>query len=686
MDMKKLFAGSMLVAASTAQASVVDYSSLQDLFGEPVTLSATGKPQRASDAPASMEIIDAETIRRSGAQNITDVLRRATSVSVRSGFKGNADVSIRGMNQAYSNRLLVLINGRQMYQDHYGVTFWDMLPVQLSEIQQIEIVRGPNTALFGFNAASGVINIVTYSPLLKDVDEVTARIGTQNYTETNAVLTHKISDNSAVRISAGMKDGDDYSRDTMQTPISETNAISGQVVNVDFQSTLKNGGVVSTELNHGYSRGDLYSPPGAGRSARHTTSIKGEYSKDTDFGLVSLSAYYNSFNEDLDLGSLGSPLGVFEIDNDLYVVKGELLKKLNADHTLRVAAEYRRNNINSNLTDEDELDNLYYDVYSVSTMWDWQVNSKLSWTNSLRFDHLKLGRDDEIDPNITASPIGGLVGLSSKESYSRRIDEVSFNTGLLYKHTDKDTFRASIARGLRVPALLQLGNTSLRPDNIALLTSPQTELEVNMTYEVGYTRKLPELNGEIGANIFHQRISDVIGIGVIPASPTTDIGGTQYTVISEFNLGDTESVGVELFMNANPTENLEYGFNYTYNIFEDESDSRTAAIQPLTTSTSQNKHQATVWSRYTMGKWELDGALHYVSKALYPGSVLPDEQVDDYFVLNTRVGYNLTDATSIALDGVNLLEEHNEWGQSALLGNGANELGRSVFLTINHKF
>lgn len=685
MNNKKLLACSMFIAAaSTAHAAVVDYESLQDLFGEPVTLSATGKPQRASEAPASMEIIDAETIRRSGAEDITDILRRATSVDVKKNFKGNADVSIRGMNQAYSNRLLVLVNGRQVYQDHYGVTYWDMLPVQLSEIQQIEIVRGPNTALFGFNAASGVINIVTYSPTLKDLDQVNVRVGTQAYGEANGVLTHKLSENTTARISAGYKQSNDYSRSSLNGYVDHEDTLQVKNVSVDVETLFANGGVLRTEFTHGYGKTDVTTPAGAANSIRHAYSAKADYRKDTDFGLVSLSAYYNAFNEDLDFGKMNNTLPAMEADNDLIVLKGELLKKVNSDHTLRFATEYRHNNLNATLTDEDELDNIYYDVYSLSTMWDWQVTPKLSWTNSVRYDHLKLGRDDEIDPAITASTIA--AGLN-KESYSRQLDEVSFNSGLLYKVTESDTVKASVARGLRIPALLQFGNTARYPvgaGGLAFISNPQLDLEVNLTYEVGYERKLNAIKGKAGVNLFHQHIYDVIGGAIIPASASTLIGGVPHQVLGEYNLGDVESVGLEFYMDSKPTENFSYGMNYTVNYFTEESDSRTAALQPMDTASQNNRHQATLWGRYTMDKLELDTALHYASKTIYRGT--PDVEVDDYFVLNTRVGYNLTDATSVALEGINLLEEHNERPVVGGLGNSGNELGRSVFLSVKHKF
>jgi len=147
--------------SSAASAQSVDYQSLQDTIGEPVTTSVTGKPQRASETPASIEIITRNQIAHSPAHDVPDLLKTYAGVDVNRWTAGQTDVAVRGGVQTYNPRLLVLVDGRQVYLDHYGMTDWNLLGVQLEEIQQIELVRGPATALFGFNAASAVVNIIT---------------------------------------------------------------------------------------------------------------------------------------------------------------------------------------------------------------------------------------------------------------------------------------------------------------------------------------------------------------------------------------------------------------------------------------------------------------------------------------------------------------------------------------------
>src|SRR6266700_301387 len=189
--------------ASSAAAQTLDYSTLEGMFGEPVTTSATGTPQRASDVPANMVILTQDDIRRSGATSIPDVLQFVPGVDVRRYGLTNVEVGIRGYNQTYNNRLLVLVNGRQVYSEDYGHVIWSSLPIQLEEIRQIEVIKGPNSALYGFNAVSGVINIITFDPLRDRVNTVSLQGGTQGYLGASAVGTGQIGDRAGLRISIG---------------------------------------------------------------------------------------------------------------------------------------------------------------------------------------------------------------------------------------------------------------------------------------------------------------------------------------------------------------------------------------------------------------------------------------------------------------------------------------------------
>jgi outer membrane receptor for ferrienterochelin and colicins len=182
----------MMLLSPPLHSQSMDYGALEQLFKEPVTTSVDGSPERVSDVPATMEIITAEEIRRSGAKDIPGVLRHVGGVDTLEWGNDNTDVSIRGYDQALAERLLVLVDGRQVYADHYGYTPWSTVPVELSQIRQIEVIKGPSSALFGFNAVGGVINIITYNPLYDDVNTAQFSAGTQDMTAAAMAATHKM--------------------------------------------------------------------------------------------------------------------------------------------------------------------------------------------------------------------------------------------------------------------------------------------------------------------------------------------------------------------------------------------------------------------------------------------------------------------------------------------------------------
>ena len=129
----------------------------------------SGIPQRQSDVAANITIITADQIRQTGGRSIPQVLARVPGLDIFQSSLNSFDVGVRGYQTAFQPRLLVLIDGRQVFIDDYSRTIWDNLPVNIDDIRQIEVVKGAASALSGPNAAGGVINIVTYSPLYDNI-------------------------------------------------------------------------------------------------------------------------------------------------------------------------------------------------------------------------------------------------------------------------------------------------------------------------------------------------------------------------------------------------------------------------------------------------------------------------------------------------------------------------------------
>src|SRR4029077_7399479 len=133
---------------------------LEDLMNVQVT-SVSKREQKNSTAGAAIYVIPQEDIRRSGATNIPDLLRMVPGVNVARVDHSNWAVSIRGFNNVYANKVLVLIDGRSVYHPAFSGVFWFAQDVPLEDIERIEVIRGPGGTVWGANAMNGVINIIT---------------------------------------------------------------------------------------------------------------------------------------------------------------------------------------------------------------------------------------------------------------------------------------------------------------------------------------------------------------------------------------------------------------------------------------------------------------------------------------------------------------------------------------------
>jgi iron complex outermembrane receptor protein len=135
--------------------------SLEDLGNIQVT-SVSKRPESLSEAAASIYVITAEDIRRSGAVRLADVLRLAPNLEVAQQSSQTYAISARGFNSSVdANKLLVMVDGRSIYSPIHSETFWDQMQVPLDDIERIEVISGPGGTQWGTNAVNGVINIIT---------------------------------------------------------------------------------------------------------------------------------------------------------------------------------------------------------------------------------------------------------------------------------------------------------------------------------------------------------------------------------------------------------------------------------------------------------------------------------------------------------------------------------------------
>ena len=152
-----LHAGGAAAQAPTPEQLVE--MSLEELGAIEVT-SVSRRAQRLSEAAASIYVISADDIRRSGATSLPEALRMAPNLQVARTGAGPYAISARGFNNAIGNKLQVLMDGRILYNPLVSGMFWDAHDVLLDNVERIEVISGPGSTLWGANAVNGVINII----------------------------------------------------------------------------------------------------------------------------------------------------------------------------------------------------------------------------------------------------------------------------------------------------------------------------------------------------------------------------------------------------------------------------------------------------------------------------------------------------------------------------------------------
>jgi len=193
---------------------------LEDLMNVEVT-SVSKKKQNISDAPAAVSVISADDISRSGYDTIPDLLRLAPGVDVARINSFSWAVGVRGLNDQFSNNLLVLQDGRSLYNSLFGGVYWDTVDYVLADLDRIEVIRGPGATLWGANAVNGVINITskdsrdTQGWLLSlrgsnDDSDLSARYGGRLSDDTTYRAYFKAKYDNSLDDASGGRAGDDW--------------------------------------------------------------------------------------------------------------------------------------------------------------------------------------------------------------------------------------------------------------------------------------------------------------------------------------------------------------------------------------------------------------------------------------------------------------------------------------------
>ena len=580
-----------------AQAQLIDYDSLQSLFGEPVTTSATGVPQRASDVPVNMTIITADQIRQSGTRSIPQIIGLyVPGVDILRGASNSYDVGIRGYQQAFQSGLLVLIDGRQVFVDDYSRTIWDNLPINVDDVRQIEVIKGASSAfssLFGSNAGYGVINIITYSPLYDKNDVANLTVGTQRTISGDGTATIK-GDGWGSKFTVGGMNADEFNTPRVNGPSSQPFQPDSEQYN-PLHSYFVNSSVfqlspvfqVNTEVNYSESRSNTADyVDGALIGDQKTTSYSARagFNWQSPYGVISNNNYYNSnysaLSETTDSANGDSPYG---LNTQLLVSQLQDQFKVGDDHIFRIGTEYRYQSFIYGYSDqlEPQSPKLDENNFSANGMWLWQINDKLSLTNALRFDSQNMNEAGTLWP-------GSIYNASD---YTHTNNAWSGNSGIVYKVTERDTVGLGYGRGILLPSMIENGGnivSNFGPGNYPVDTegNPYLKPTVVQNYELDYTRTLPNIFSSVRVSPYYTYTKDIMapyittipnaGIANLPTDyPPNDCGATNpgqtngCTLISG-NSGGSHAYGGEIEFKGSH-EGFRWDTSYSLSYVKDDS-------------------------------------------------------------------------------------------------------------------
>ena len=576
-----------------------------ELIKEEETVSIASRyEQPISQAAANVYVITDEDIRHSGATDLPTVLRRVPGLEVMQMSGADFNVSARGDNQTFANKMLVLVDGRSIYTDVQGVVFWKAIPITLPEIKRIEVLKGPASAVYGFNAFDGVINIITKSP--DEMKGTTLHFGGGELGTISGAAVHagKV-DKFGYRLSVGHDQNQQWrERNALAFRSNKVNlqteyAMPGDsklLVSLGFIDVNRfDGGIgginsLSTPFTQGYTNASY---------ERRNLFVRGWWSRwDTE-------ASFNTIPALAPFLQLTDPNGRSQdvrFLGNTYNIEGQHTLELSSKYRFTYGLNYRLNTLSSSsLLGYSREDRLGFYIQN-----EWNITQTVTVMAGARYD-----LNTFINPTI--SP----------------------RANIFFKPIENHTFHLGLSVGYRPPTIFQeqqdtrlvttLPSPIPSPTPTIAQGSHRLQPEQIISYEIGYQGWFWGHRLRLRTDLFYNHISDLISNGNDPGR--ADIYGGE--------------AGIEVLA----TKWLSGFANYSYQ-----------EINQTFTDPSQAVRSGPrfKWNAGLRGEWEngISGeiAYHYYGAATYPNStafqsfapfgvVPPNPRVGNYNLLNLRVAY-----------------------------------------------
>ncbi len=182
-------------------------------FIETITVtSASRRTERITEAPAAITTVSTEAIQREASHGqLPKLLEHSAGAEATQSGVYDFNFNTRGFNSSLNRRVLVLVDGRDPSAPFLGAQEWSSMPFPLEELESVELIRGPGSALYGADAFNGVINMVTRAPRYNQGGFFKLTGGDLSTVRGDFRYAGALGDNTFARITAGYTEGDDFS-------------------------------------------------------------------------------------------------------------------------------------------------------------------------------------------------------------------------------------------------------------------------------------------------------------------------------------------------------------------------------------------------------------------------------------------------------------------------------------------
>lgn len=610
-------------------------------MNESVT-SVSKKEQSLFDAPAAISVLSNDDIRRSGATNIPEALRLVPGLNVAAANARQWAVSSRGFNNVYSNKLLVLMDGRAVYNPIFSGVYWDVQQTMLDDVDRIEVIRGPGATVWGANAVNGVISIITQSARETQGGLIYGGAGDVHLAMGGARYGGKIGENTYYRVFSSYQQNGDYLLADGRSANDGWLGYHGgfrldhhadQDTHLTWQADVS-----GVDFDDGASTG--YNLNTLGRWTRQL----GERSS------IEVQAYYDRTFRDEFLTAKG--------EFDIFDISAQHTFGLGARHDVIWGMGYRVSEISTEQTAAIigiRNEEIGLQLFSAFVQDEFKlVPDKLTLTAGLKVEHNDY-TGFEFQPSVRA----------------------------VLKPTPQQTLWAAVSRAVRTPSGIEgkdaSGIVSGAPFSgpgggfflPVLVGDGDPNAEVLWAYELGY-RAQPDRRMSVDLATFYNKYDDLISSGTGGKFVSgTPLGALE---IPWSNLLSAESYGGEASITVAPLETLRLTASYAL-LFVQVHGPTDGAVLPIEKSAPM--HQVSLRSSYDFTKRaSVDMQLRYVDGI---------ESVPGYTTADVRLSWRPTDRLEISLVGQNLFDnQHPEQGVTPAAV--VSEVPRGIFGKISWKF